>query len=497
MTTKQETDYLDALQSFYSERLKSGLKKRFKTCAGCSGKKKFITKQGQLIHTCGSSSGECGLKLVINLANYVHYPETIRDHLTIQNKLELNKHSDIFSQKEIDDYQQELEMSEAIFKQATKDYERINKLDERQNLIQSVHKKRMNKKKEQNLLLEKIKEETDIEKKKSLMRDYIIMNQLLFEEYTELNEFCDTINNHIKTQEGEVERDVKETKKEPKRKIGKVLDKNLIPQLQGINKQPKNKQIMNVIVAYRDPGDGSRKEQLDKFKEQMNLIFEDQTDIRIYIVEQESNRDDYGALPELIRQPNSEMAKFNLGILKNIGYSIARKNMKNKQNAYYILSDVDLLPSVGLVEDYLKFPKNPIHLANKGTRYNMDGSDRNFLGGVISINDKDFEKANGYPNNFWGWGGEDNALNNRLKTNKISVEKPNEPVIDLEELSLQDKLAKLKRDKTKEMRKREKLEEDKTNWKQNGLSNLDNLYKVKKKYKVGNIRYIKVELMIE
>ena len=229
----------------------------------------------------------------------------------------------------------------------------------------------------------------------------------------------------------------------------------------------------------------------------MNLIFEDQTDISIYIVEQESNRDDYGALPELIRQPNSEMAKFNLGILKNIGYSIARKNMKNKQNAYYILSDVDLLPSVGLVEDYLKFPKNPIHLANKGTRYNMDGSDRNFLGGVISINDKDFEKANGYPNNFWGWGGEDNALNYRLKTNKISVEKPNEPVIDLEELSLQDKLAKLKRDKTKEMRKREKLEEDKTNWKQNGLSNLDNLYKVKKKYKVGNIRYIKVELMIE
>ena len=34
----------------------------------------------------------------------------------------------------------------------------------------------------------------------------------------------------------------------------------------------------------------------------------------------------------------------------------------------------------------------------------MDGNDRNFLGGVISITDKDFEKANGYPNNFWGMG---------------------------------------------------------------------------------------------
>ena len=54
---------------------------------------------------------------------------------------------------------------------------------------------------------------------------------------------------------------------------------------------------MNVIVAYRDPGDGSRETQLKQFTEQMKLIFKDQTDIRIYIVEQESDRDDYGALP--------------------------------------------------------------------------------------------------------------------------------------------------------------------------------------------------------
>ena len=279
---------------------------------------------------------------------------------------------------------------------------------------------------------------------------------------------------------------------------GKSLDKNLIPQLQGLTKQPMNKQIMNVIVAYRDPGDGSRETQLKQFAEQMKLIFKDQTDIRIYIVEQEKDRDDYGALPELIKQPNSTMAKFNLGILKNIGFSIAKKAMKGKQNAYYILSDVDLLPSQGLVEDYLKYPKNPIHLANKGTRYNMDGNDRNFLGGVISITDKDFEKANGYPNNFWGWGGEDNALNYRLRKNNVRIEKPREPVIDLEELSLGDKLAKLKRDQTKEMRKREKLEEDKTTWKQNGLSDLEEHYTIKSRKKPQkNINHIKVELKVD
>ena len=200
----------------------------------------------------------------------------------------------------------------------------------------------------------------------------------------------------------------------------------------------------------------------------------------------------------LIQQPNSHMAKFNLGILKNIGFSLAKQSMKGKQNAYYILSDVDLLPSQGLIQDYLRYPENPIHLANKGTRYNMDGRDRNFLGGVLSITDKDFEKANGYPNNFWAWGGEDNALNYRLRANKIQIEKPTEPVIDLEELSLGDKLAKLKQDQTKEMRKREKLTEDKTTWKQNGLTDLKEQYIIKKKYKIKpNITHVKVVLKVD
>ena len=189
--------------------------------------------------------------------------------------------------------------------------------------------------------------------------------------------------------------------------------------------------------------------QLKQFKEQMNLIFKDQTDIQIYIIEQEGDRDDYGSLPELIQQPNSQMAKFNLGILKNIGFHEASKLSKNKKNVYYILSDVDMLPNQGLIEDYLKYPKQPIHLANKGTRYNMDGRDQNFLGGVLSVNKQDFIKSNGYPNNFWGLGGEDNSLNYRFKKSNIPIDKSSNPD-DLEGISLRDKLTKLKQDQTKE-----------------------------------------------
>ena len=40
-------DYLDALHTFYSERLKTGLKKKFSTCKGCKDKKQFIIKEGK------------------------------------------------------------------------------------------------------------------------------------------------------------------------------------------------------------------------------------------------------------------------------------------------------------------------------------------------------------------------------------------------------------------------------------------------------------------
>ena len=50
----------------------------------------------------------------------------------------------------------------------------------------------------------------------------------------------------------------------------------------------------------------------------MRLTFKDLIDYHIYIIEQESDREDYDKLPEELKQKGSKMAKFNLGILKNI-----------------------------------------------------------------------------------------------------------------------------------------------------------------------------------
>ena len=42
------------------------------------------------------------------------------------------------------------------------------------------------------------------------------------------------------------------------------------------------------------------------------------------------------------------------------------------------------------------------------------------LGGIVSINGGDFEKCNGFPNN-WGWGLEDNALNDRVLQQSLTI----------------------------------------------------------------------------
>ena len=155
----------------------------------------------------------------------------------------------------------------------------------------------------------------------------------------------------------------------------------------------------------------------------------------------------------------------------NLEEKFIKASEKSDGKSYYVLSDVDLLPSNELLEDYLKYPETPIHLGNRGTRYT--GNADSFLGGVLSVNSKDFIKSNGYPNSFWGWGGEDDALKRRLDRNNIRIERPEGSVIDLEELNLTEKLQDLKQNQSKEYLKREKLDQDKTEWNNNGLNTLE------------------------
>jgi hypothetical protein len=143
-----------------------------------------------------------------------------------------------------------------------------------------------------------------------------------------------------------------------------------------------------IIVPYRDlHPDQNRAKQLAKFLPYMCAFMQDQQ-FSIYIVEQ-----------------SRDGRKFNRGKLLNIGYVIAR----NEKCDSMIFHDVDLLPSPELKPYYTAVPADhqAVHIARVWDRYNKN---KHYFGGVVAFSMKGFAAINGFPNNFWGWGGEDDEL---------------------------------------------------------------------------------------
>jgi hypothetical protein len=51
-----------------------------------------------------------------------------------------------------------------------------------------------------------------------------------------------------------------------------------------------------------------------------------------------------------------------------------------------------------------------VHLATSCTQFKNQMPYRDYFGGVVMTTVKAMESVGGFPNNFWGWGGEDDAL---------------------------------------------------------------------------------------
>jgi hypothetical protein len=155
--------------------------------------------------------------------------------------------------------------------------------------------------------------------------------------------------------------------------------------------------VPTIVIPFRDNAEQERAAQLKKFVSHIKRYHPD------WVV--------------LIIEQSQDGEKFNRGALLNIGARIADDN----QLSYVIFHDVDLIPLKPLVPYYTSVPQNPIHIAKVWTS-KYDSPD--FLGGVLSMSLEDIKKVNGFPNNFWGWGGEDDALRNRLKAKNINIFQP-------------------------------------------------------------------------
>jgi len=121
--------------------------------------------------------------------------------------------------------------------------------------------------------------------------------------------------------------------------------------------------------------------------------------------------DDY----QIIYIHQMDARSFNRGAMKNIGFLYVREQYpETYKDITLIFNDVDTMPRTDNLVDY--DTKKGIIKHHYGFRYT--------LGGIVSIKAGDFELINGFPN-FWAWGYEDNALQNRAIKHNIKIDRSN------------------------------------------------------------------------
>ena len=104
---------------------------------------------------------------------------------------------------------------------------------------------------------------------------------------------------------------------------------------------------------------------------------------------------------------------FNRGAMKNIGFLCMRKMYPQQYQAMtFVFNDIDTYPATKGLVPYDTVPGTVQHYF--GYKF--------ALGGFFAIKGGDFEKSGGFPN-FWGWGLEDNALQERCVAAGLTIDR--------------------------------------------------------------------------
>lgn len=134
---------------------------------------------------------------------------------------------------------------------------------------------------------------------------------------------------------------------------------------------------LGIIVPYRD-----RESHLSLFVPHMeNSDFLKGIDFEILIIEQTTK-------------------PFNRGKLLNVGV------VEATDFDYYCFHDVDMLPEK-CDYSYVQFPT---HLATEAQQFGYKLPYDGYFGGVTLFDKNSFKKINGFSNNYWGWGAEDDDI---------------------------------------------------------------------------------------
>ena len=95
---------------------------------------------------------------------------------------------------------------------------------------------------------------------------------------------------------------------------------------------------------------------------------------------------------------------FNREVMKNIGFKYPSPEVD-----FVCFHDIDLLP---ISADYRR-SRHPAMIISDGLDFSPEFI-KHLFGGVVVMEKHHFEQANGFSNNYWGWGFEDVDLRERL-----------------------------------------------------------------------------------
>ncbi|XP_034313784.2 beta-1,4-galactosyltransferase 4 [Magallana gigas] len=162
--------------------------------------------------------------------------------------------------------------------------------------------------------------------------------------------------------------------------------------------KPKNctaRQKVAILIPFRD-----RESHLRIFLNHMHtFLMKQQLEYGIYVVEQ------------------TKGLEFNRGFLFNVGYKEA---LRDSDYDCFVLHDVDLLPE----NDHNIYTcpvDQPKHLAVASEKWQYNLPYTSYFGGVSALTREQYEAVNGFSNEFFGWGGEDDDFYNRVAWSQMSV----------------------------------------------------------------------------
>jgi hypothetical protein len=102
---------------------------------------------------------------------------------------------------------------------------------------------------------------------------------------------------------------------------------------------------------------------------------------------------------------------FNRGATKNIAAEWAFKEGCD----YVVWHDIDMIPIEDGGADYSYPSEGPRHIATKISQMGYELKYHEYFGGAVLFTKEQVEKTNGYSNNYWDWGMEDDDLFWRCK----------------------------------------------------------------------------------